>query len=588
MSLVHKGASYCARAGIKILIRAPNCEIDIPIVQGQRRVAYRVGEIDANGAAAALRDRRNPGNIKELAGKEIHAREKDERDLFALFFEERLDIFLVQGEFTRARSREDKALVGMKAMVRELRFNCIGVRRKGRLFHQNFAARLPRSIKRGHQEVQIHRQAVHADHFVRQGANQPGHRLAQALVIGIPRSGRIQVCVHRQPCPIVQLLLNDLPRRLRHEPERIADEVNQRLTVRTERNVKTIAELSERILAIKLQSKLFFSGIGQRYHAVAKFHPPTTKFAAWQGQGRRFCSLRPRNPPYLSRQFMQYEDNPVSIKYYVKRYILKHRQEFAGKVVIDTPAGSGTTSSAFRDAGAEVHAYDLFPEYFTAKGLTCERANIMEGLPVPDGFANVVFCQEGIEHFSDQYRALQEFNRLLKKNGSLFITTPNYSNLKSKLSYFLFETEYLLKTMPANEIDSIWMADKSRTDEIYFGHLFLLGIQKLRLLAKLSGFKIKQIIFTKASSTSVVLLPFAYLFILLTNWWTYRNRVRRDHSIPGSPSETLYRELMQLNANVPLLIDRHLFIEFEKEADLAAVNSNLRGRRRHAGYNIIT
>lgn len=283
---------------------------------------------------------------------------------------------------------------------------------------------------------------------------------------------------------------------------------------------------------------------------------------------------------------MQYENNPVSIKFYVKRYILQHREEFIDKVVIDTPAGSGTTSKALRDVGARVHPYDLFPEYFTVKGLACERANIMEGLPVPDGFADVVFCQEGIEHFSDQYRVFQEFNRVLKSNGSLFITTPNYSNLKSKLSHFLFETEYLLKTMPPNEIDSIWMAQESRTNEMYFGHLFLLGIQKLRLLARLSGFRIKQLIFTKVSSTSLVLLPFAYPLILLTNWWTYRNRVRRDHSIPGSAHEALYRELMQLNGNIRLLIDRHLFVEFQKEADLATVRSNLRGQ--HAAFNMVT
>ncbi len=210
----------------------------------------------------------------------------------------------------------------------------------------------------------------------------------------------------------------------------------------------------------------------------------------------------------------------------------------------------------------------------------------MQGLPLPDGFADIAFCQEGIEHFSDQYRALQEFNRVLKKGGSLFLTTPNYSNLQSKLSYFLFETEYHLKMMPPNEIDSIWMADESRTKEIYLGHLFLLGVQKLRLLAKLSGFRIRQFIFTTASSTSLVLLPFAYPLIRLTNWWTYRNNVRRDHQIPGSHFETLYRELMQLNANVRLLIDKHLFVEFEREADLETVRANLRGR--HTTFDVVT
>jgi SAM-dependent methyltransferase len=283
---------------------------------------------------------------------------------------------------------------------------------------------------------------------------------------------------------------------------------------------------------------------------------------------------------------MHYEDNPLSIKYHVKRYILRHRPEFRDKIVIDTPAGSGTTAQVLHDVGAIVHPFDLFPEYFKVDGLACARANIREGLPVRDGFADLVFCQEGIEHFSDQYRALQEFSRVLKAQGSLFLTTPNYSSLQSRLSYFLLETEYHLKTMPMNEIDSIWMSDESRADEIYLGHLFLLGIQKLRLLAKLAGLEIKQIIATSASATSVVLLPLAYPLLLLANYWTYRNQVRRDHTIPGSAAEAVYREQMRLNCNVRLLIDRHLFVEFQKVGSPAEVRKSLRPR--HASFDVVT
>jgi 2-polyprenyl-3-methyl-5-hydroxy-6-metoxy-1,4-benzoquinol methylase len=137
---------------------------------------------------------------------------------------------------------------------------------------------------------------------------------------------------------------------------------------------------------------------------------------------------------------MQYEDNTNSIKYHVKLFIRQNQQNFKEKVVIDAPAGAGVTSRILKDAGAVVHAYDLFPQYFKVDGLTCERANIMEGIPVADNFADVLVCQEGIEHFSDQYRVFQEFNRVIKQNGSLLITTPNYSNLQSRLSHFLFET----------------------------------------------------------------------------------------------------------------------------------------------------
>ena len=86
--------------------------------------------------------------------------------------------------------------------------------------------------------------------------------------------------------------------------------------------------------------------------------------------------------PRFRAPSMLYEDNPVSIKYYVKRYIMEHRSEFAGKIAIDVPAGSGTTAKAMQAAGAQVQAFDLLPEYITTKGRTCERATNVEAWAV--------------------------------------------------------------------------------------------------------------------------------------------------------------------------------------------------------------
>lgn len=277
---------------------------------------------------------------------------------------------------------------------------------------------------------------------------------------------------------------------------------------------------------------------------------------------------------------MEYEDNTNSIKYHVKLFIRQNQQKFKNKVVIDAPAGAGITSRILKESGARVHAYDLFPEYFKVDGLTCERANIMEGIPVPDNFADVLVCQEGIEHFSDQYHVFQEFNRVIKETGSLLVTTPNYSNLQSRLSHFLFETEYFLKMMPANEADSVWMAPPSISSEIYLGHIFLIGIQRLRLLAKLSGFKVKRIIFTYPKTTSLVLLPFAYPFIWLASWLTYRKSIREPGSAPLALRRQVYREVMQLNTSARILVDKYLFVEFEKEAQLEAVRSSLHSQHR--------
>ena len=120
MPRVHECAGYGAGAGVKIFVGAPDGEIDIPMVQGQRHVARRVSEIDPDGAAALLRNRRDARNVEELPGKEIHSGEKDERDLLAVFFEDRLDVFLAQGKRARTRSHEDEAFAGVEAVMRDL------------------------------------------------------------------------------------------------------------------------------------------------------------------------------------------------------------------------------------------------------------------------------------------------------------------------------------------------------------------------------------------------------------------------------------------------------------------------------------
>lgn len=158
----------------------------------------------------------------------------------------------------------------------------------------------------------------------------------------------------------------------------------------------------------------------------------------------------------------QHVSNPKSIKYYVKRYLESLKTELKNKVIIDIPAGSGTTSKILFDMGAKVESFDLFPEYFIPENIKCKRADILEKIPLNDNYADMLICQEGIEHFSDQLKVFKECNRVLRNNGKLLITTPSYSNLSAKFNYLLFESENN-KLMPPNEIDDIWMSDKAIT-----------------------------------------------------------------------------------------------------------------------------
>ncbi len=269
-----------------------------------------------------------------------------------------------------------------------------------------------------------------------------------------------------------------------------------------------------------------------------------------------------------------YVNNPKSVKYYIKRYLDSRKKDLAGKIVLDIPAGNGVTTEILLENGAKPEAFDLFPEYFMLTGIECKRADIVERIPVADSHADMLICQEGIEHFSDQLKAFKEFNRVLKPGGELIITTPSYSNLAARFSYLLFESENNSQ-MPPNEIDDIWMSDKSITNEIYYGHLFLIGLQKLRILGKLSGFRIKEIKYLRLSKGSLFLLPIFYPFVFISSYLRYFKKMRKHTEVPREYKQQVYKELLRINLSVKNLLNKHTFVLYEKENELPDVNVNI-------------
>ncbi len=281
---------------------------------------------------------------------------------------------------------------------------------------------------------------------------------------------------------------------------------------------------------------------------------------------------------------MKHEDDPGSIKFHVKRFLLTNKERFTGKKVIDFPAGNGITSGIIREMGAIPLPFDLFPEYFTVKGLDCLQADAEKGIPLADGSADAAICQEGMEHFQDQLTVLKEFNRVLKPGGTLLITTPNYSNLRAKLSYLFSENERFLTFMPPNEKDSIWMKTGNDSSRIYFGHIFLTGILKLRLLAKLSGFRIQKVHATRSSSTCIVLFPFLYPWILMVNWLALKKNLRKAKASGDPDKVKVYSEIYNLVINSRCLTDKHLMVEFEKENEVSEVADRLTSR--NSGFGL--
>lgn len=260
-------------------------------------------------------------------------------------------------------------------------------------------------------------------------------------------------------------------------------------------------------------------------------------------------------------------NNKASPKYHVKRFFENRKIDLKNKIVVDIPAGNGVTAEMLLNFGAQVKAFDLFPEYFMLDSVKCHFADVMKEIPLENDHADWLICQEGIEHFSDQLKALKEFNRVLKRGGHLMITTPSYSSLSAKLSYLLFESE-TNRSMPPNEINDIWMSSENK-NEIYYGHIFLIGLQKLRTLAKLSGFKIEEIEYVRVSKGSLLLLPFLYPIILINSCFVYLRHIKKNTEISVEAKKNVYLEQLKINISVKNLINRHTLIHFKKETDLS-------------------
>jgi len=131
--------------------------------------------------------------------------------------------------------------------------------------------------------------------------------------------------------------------------------------------------------------------------------------------------------------------------------------------------------------------------------------------------------------------------------------------------------------MPPIEIDDIWMSDKTLTNEIYHGHIFLIGLQKLRILGKLSGFKIQEIRYLRISKGSLLLFPLFYPIILISSLLRYYSHIKKHNEMPISYKVSVYKEQLKINISPKNLLNRHTFILFEKEKEIADVDFRLDG-----------
>jgi SAM-dependent methyltransferase len=237
-------------------------------------------------------------------------------------------------------------------------------------------------------------------------------------------------------------------------------------------------------------------------------------------------------------------------------YTTTHKSQLRLKRICDLSAGRGYIAHLFEEAGADVHAYDLFPNQNRFLKATVQQIDLQKTLPIADASMDLVICCETIEHLPNQYFLFQETARILKPGSTFILTTPNSSSLRSRFSQFMMESEHYGAPAP-NELNAFTSWDGSK--EGYFSKLFISGVLRLRTLAALNQLTLKKIHPTKRSSTSVFLLlwyPALYYF----------NRKAMNRQIKQDPdNEKTYRGIFKLNTSMDVLLGKHLIMEFEKK-----------------------
>ena len=249
-----------------------------------------------------------------------------------------------------------------------------------------------------------------------------------------------------------------------------------------------------------------------------------------------------------------------------------------GKTVVDIPCGDGRASHLFRQRGAEVIALDLFPKFMKAPGITARMADLRQPLPLADECADYVICQEGIEHIPDQLAVLCEFNRILKPGGQLVLTCPSISHARARLANLLVENDSW-RRMPPSAVDSVWVADAD-VNRIYFGHLFLIGVQRLTTLCGIAGFRVRDRRRTDIGGSSVVLGVLLYPLIALASLLAYRTYARKQRNrIPPEVGKPVWWEHLKLNLSPTTLFCKHIFWLAEKECSTAERRRQIRASR---------
>lgn len=92
----------------------------------------------------------------------------------------------------------------------------------------------------------------------------------------------------------------------------------------------------------------------------------------------------------------------------------------SGKTALDVGCREGYQTKWLETKGYQVTSIDQEKIYEQ-----CQIVDINHGLPFEDNSFDLLWCSEVIEHLLKPAKTIQEFERVLKPDGKMILTTPN-------------------------------------------------------------------------------------------------------------------------------------------------------------------
>ena len=229
--------------------------------------------------------------------------------------------------------------------------------------------------------------------------------------------------------------------------------------------------------------------------------------------------------------------------------------------VLDIPAGFGREAAHLDELGFETVLFDLFPRPSEKIQQAWVRGDATKIIPFANDRFDYVLTREGIEHFEDQALFLKECARVLKPRGTLVLTTPNITNVRSRVSYLL-TCQRTPRRGLINEIQTRRVG--KATGWSYHGHAFLIDYFRLRYLLRFAGFDKIQVFTDRYSPTSIAmawLIPAMFIASRISVNISLKKFQRKYKDGAG---ERLFDEIMSHVFSKALLFGKRMIVVAQK------------------------